>query len=276
MLNCITITQSTVELRYKVPHNDSSECSLLSKGLGFVPTNWKPEKFQSLQDLSKFYRKIRFHAFFNNFDQTIDDRLQTQFSQEDEFTRLEKRDSTFTPCEGQFEAVDKFIDECRKDIAVAERSGPTRSNLNDNEEKAMKRLRQRKDIVIKQADKGGAVVVWRKDLYQKEADQRLSNERFYTHLETDRTDEINTFIKSEIDSMICARDLPDTAVALLVEKPNCSNFYILPKIEKPGNLRALPTFVKETNHALNNEYGLNALKYILEKRNIQNPQHIPF
>ena len=153
---------------------DSSECSLLGKGLGFVPTNRKPEKFQSLQDLSKFYSKIRLHAFFNNLDQTIDDTLQTGFSQEDEFTRLEKRNSTFTPREGQFEAVDKFIDKCRKDIAVAELSGPTRSNLNDNEQKALKRLRQRKDIVIKPADKGGAVVVWRKDLYQKEPEQQLS------------------------------------------------------------------------------------------------------
>ena len=62
------------------------------------------------------------------------------------------------------------------------------------------------------------------------------------------------------------------------EKPKCSNFYILPKIRKPGNpgrplvsscscptnviskylsdilkpiVRALPTFVKDTNHALN-------------------------
>ena len=89
--------------------------------------------------------------------------------------------------------------------------------------------------MIKPADKGCAVVVWRKDLYQKEADQQLSNERFYTRLETDRTDEINMFIKSKTDSMICARDLPDTAVALLVEKPKCSNFNILPKIHQPGN-----------------------------------------
>ena len=43
---------------------DSSECILLGKGLGFVPTNRKPEKFQNLQDLSKFYRKIRLLAFF--------------------------------------------------------------------------------------------------------------------------------------------------------------------------------------------------------------------
>ena len=63
-------------------------------------------------------------------DQPIDDRLQTGFSGKDEFTRLEKRSSTFTPHEGQFEAIDK----CRKDIAVVELSAPTRSNLNDDEE----------------------------------------------------------------------------------------------------------------------------------------------
>ena len=217
------------------------------------------------------------------------------------------------------------LDKCRKDIAVAELSGPTRSNLNKNEEKALKRLKQRKDIVIKPADKGVQLLCGERICTKKKQDQQLSNERFYTRLETDRTDEINTFIKSEIDSMICARDLPDTAAALLVEKPKCSNFYILTKFHKPGNpgrpvvsccscptnviskylsdtlkpiVRALPTFVNDTNHALNlvrnfrfrgenrllftmdikglytiipNEYGLNALKYFLEKRNVQNP-----
>ena len=60
---------------------------------------------------------------------------------------------------------DKFesIDKCRKDIAVVELSAPTRSNLNDDKEKALKRLRQRKHIVIKPADKCSAVVVWRKE-----------------------------------------------------------------------------------------------------------------
>ena len=75
--------------------------------------------------------------------------------------------------------------------------------------------------MIKPADKGGAVVVWRKDLYQKEAERQLSNERFYTRLETDRTDEINTFIKSEIDSMICARDLPRNPGRPVVSSCSC-------------------------------------------------------
>ena len=42
-------------------------------------------------------------------------------------------------------------------------------NLSSKEWPGLKSLKKRKDIVIKAADKGGAVVVWRTDLYQKEA-----------------------------------------------------------------------------------------------------------
>ena len=41
---------------------------------------------------------------------------------------------------------------------------PKRSNITDDEENALKTLRRKKDISIKPADKGGAVVVWRRDL----------------------------------------------------------------------------------------------------------------
>lgn len=74
---------------------DSSERNILGKGLGFVPTNRKPDKFQCLQDLSRFYRKVRLHAFFNDLDQTIDDRLSLGLSDDDEFSRLKKKHS---PC----------------------------------------------------------------------------------------------------------------------------------------------------------------------------------
>ena len=191
---------------------DNFERSVLGKGLGFVPTNRKPEKFQCLEDLSKFYRKIRLHAFFNNLDQTVDDRFQAGHS-DDDFCRFQKSQSSFTPREGQFEAVDRFIGKCRQDISMTEFSVPKRSNITDDEEKALKTLRQRKDIIIKPADKGGAVVVWRRDLYEQEAENQLSNEQFYTRLEGDRTEEISKTIKSEIQSMIGDGNLSDTAVS---------------------------------------------------------------
>jgi len=47
-------------------------------------------------------------------------------------------------------------------------------------QKILQNLSKRKDIIVKAADKGGALVVWRADLYQKEALRQLSDTSFYT------------------------------------------------------------------------------------------------
>ena len=92
------------------------------------------------------------------------------------------RKSKWTPPEGQFASLDFFIKKCRHDINKLNfnRSTGTKfSNLYSEEWSALKSLRKRKDIVIRAADKGGALVVWRTDLYQKEALRQLSDTSFY-------------------------------------------------------------------------------------------------
>ena len=72
------------------------------------------------------------------------------------------------------------IPKCRHDINKLKFNRNTKfSNLSSEEWSALKSLKKRKDIVIKAADKGGAVVVWRADLYQKEALRQLSDTSFY-------------------------------------------------------------------------------------------------
>ena len=61
------------------------------------------------------------------------------------------------------------------------------SNLPQEEKQALQDLRHRTDIIIKPADKGGAVVVWSRDLYNQEAHRELSDNRFYLHLDADPT-----------------------------------------------------------------------------------------
>ena len=61
------------------------------------------------------------------------------------------------------------------------------SNLSTEEWATLKNLNKRKDIVIKPADKGGAVVVWRSDLYQQEAFRQLSDKSFYAKVDKDLT-----------------------------------------------------------------------------------------
>ena len=52
---------------------------------------------------------------------------------------------------------------------------------------AFKFLRSRNGVVVKPTDKGGAVVVWRVDLYGQEALRQLNDASFYTKLNSDPT-----------------------------------------------------------------------------------------
>ena len=59
------------------------------------------------------------------------------------------------------------------------------SNLSPTERTALLQLSKRSDIVIKPADKGGAVVIWSCPLYVAKANCQLSDVRFYERLDCD-------------------------------------------------------------------------------------------
>ena len=97
-------------------------------------------------------------------------------SDKDIFETLHIRRSKWTPPEGQFASLDFFIKKCRHDIQKPKFNCHTKfSNLSSEEWLALKNLSKRHDFVIKSANKGGAVVVWRSDLYKEEALRQLSD-----------------------------------------------------------------------------------------------------
>ena len=90
--------------------------------------------------------------------------------------------------EGKFSSLDLFVRQCRHDIDRLNHSRRKRpSNLSTDELSAFKSLRSRNDVVIKPADKGGAVVVWGVDLYRQETLRQLKDASFYTKLNSDPT-----------------------------------------------------------------------------------------
>ena len=77
---------------------------------------------------------------------------------------------------------------CRRDIQKLKFKRNTKiSNLSTEEWAALKSLSKRKYVIIKAADKGGAVVVWRTDLYRQEAFPQLSDTSFYAKVAKDLT-----------------------------------------------------------------------------------------
>ena len=137
-------------------------------------------------------------------------------------------------------------------------------------------MTSRQDIVIKPADKGGRIVVWRKDLYMQEGYSQL-NSPSYKKLKKDPTRNLNNQIIKAINEEISSNNLPPNARKLYSQHPRTSLFYMLPKIHKPDNpgrpivsavscptthiatyldqlltplVKQLPTYIKDSSAAL--------------------------
>ena len=135
----------------------------------------------------------------------------------------------WTPPEGQFASLDFFVNKCRHDINKLNFNRNTKfPNLSSEERVALKNLSKRKDITVKAADKGGALVVWRADLYQKEALRQLSDTSFYANVDKDLTSTNQQIIKSTINDLIVKQELPATATNLVITTPRTSCIYFLP------------------------------------------------
>ena len=100
---------------------------------------------------------------------------------------------------------------------------------------ALKNLSKRKDIIVKAADKGGALVVRRADLYQKEALRQLSDTSSYAEVDKDLTSTNQQIVKSTNNDLIVKQELRATATNLVITTPRTSCIYFLPKIHKPNN-----------------------------------------
>ena len=258
-----------------IPENLSlsdAEKSVLSKGLNIVPISKKLDEFSVKQDVEKFVRRVQLKAFFHDKE---DD---SNTSDKDIFETLQTRKSKWAPPEGQFASLDFFIKKCRHDINKLNFNCNTKfSNLSSEERAALENLSKRKDLIVKAADKGGALVVWRADLYQKEALRQLSDTSFYAKVDKDLTSTNQQIVKSTINDLIVKQELPATASNLIITTPRTSCIYFSPKIHKPNNpgrpivsacscptelissyldktmapiVRSLPSYVKDSQHAL--------------------------
>ena len=140
-------------------------------------------------------------------------------SDKDTFETLQTQKSKWTPPEGQFASLDFFINKCHHDVNKLNFNCNTKfSNLSSEERAALQNLRKRKDIVVKWADKGGTLVVWWADLYQKEALRQLSDTSFYAKVDKDLTSTNQQIVKSTINNLISNKNcrLPLPVISLLL------------------------------------------------------------
>ncbi|CAM5112749.1 unnamed protein product [Eretmochelys imbricata] len=100
------------------------------------------------------------------------------------------------------------------------------------ERNAIHSLRNNSDIIIKKADKGGAVVIMNRSEYEQEAARQLSNMSFYKPLPYDPTESYQKQLQHLLKKLPeKAQDQIRTDTPLEL-RPGI--FYLLPKIHKPG------------------------------------------
>ena len=135
-------------------------------------------------------------------------------------------------------SIENFIDFIQHDINDAKILNTKRpkDNLTIEEQKTLEELSKRDNIIITNADKGGAIVITDIDKYISEAQRQLNDEINYKKLQTDPTLQHNKTVNDTIERFKKDRTIPTKiAHGLITSKPRTPKFYILPKIHKENN-----------------------------------------
>lgn len=196
---------------------NETEISVLLLGLKFTPTPDSNSSDDLENDVNTFFRKLRLREFFDGKDQRD--------------ISMVKNKSNFTPPCGRNELLDEYITITKRlCLNGAKESKNIKHNITLAQRNAIKSLSQDKSIVIKEADKGGGIVLMNVDFYKKKILEMLQDETYYKNIRNDDAKGTLNKIKHLLD-----------ATPGLTEKEkdfmlnfDCesSSFYGLPKIHK--------------------------------------------
>ena len=220
---------AVINLSHYTPN--SAELQVLERGLKFCPT--KPmDGIDLAADTEEFIRRLRLREYFLE-DQVPRDNSVSRSTTENEFST--NKNSLFTPPEGRSQKLDLYAQSLRKFVNAQFmcRQRRTVHNLTTVQRRAIKTLKSNDDIIIKPADKGGAVVIMDREEYHKEALRQLSDNNLYEKLQEDptktHTRELNQLIRS------FPYHLKNKITKLVPEDSKPGVFYLLPKIHKQNH-----------------------------------------
>ena len=161
------------------------ETSILSKGLGFVPTPPTPHPSTIQKDINKFARTLR---------------LKFEFQQNRPKKKRFKLRSNYIPPISTSGCFEDYI-YALKIEATKLKPRKTRNNLSQHQQIALRKLRKLKDIIIKKADKGSTVVIQDRQEYIDTGLEHLSNKNTYSELEEDQTKQVAEEVTQTVRAM---------------------------------------------------------------------------
>ena len=135
-------------------------------GLTFTPTSEKSNISELDDDLNEFFRKIRLQEYFYG-------QKQTDIS-------LVRNRSNFNPPPGRNLNIETYISTTKTIWAnIPKEYQRVKHNITLDQRKALKSLSEDKSIIIKEADKGGGIVLMNVEFYKNKILEMLNNELYY-------------------------------------------------------------------------------------------------
>lgn len=194
---------------------------MLCKGLKFCPTPVNYNFIEEKQDIHQFCRKLKLTEYFDGV--VYDD------------NSLVKPKSNFNPPDGRNNFLDK-ITSFLKETPKATQKQCTNYNITKNERDAINSLKINTDIIIKEADKGSAVVLMDSDFYKEKIEEIINDENYYEELTENRDKDIMKNIFKLVSSF--SNELTEKEFKFLTKFDyKTSNFYGLPKVHKSNIIK---------------------------------------
>ena len=201
-----------------------SEIRLLSKGLKFVPTPVSMNRAQLKLDSEEFGRRLKLKYHFRNH-------VSENFSHIPSYRPPSDWTSEINDVH-----LEMYLSELEEQLMKISEQGYNYPNLTVEEREALKSLRNDPSIIIKEADKGSAVVIWDREDYIREAMTQLGDKDVYSEIDDIPLSGINKQIEEVLGDMLRNKEITEKVFNhLIINKPQFGRFYLLPKIHKRFN-----------------------------------------
>lgn len=198
--------------------------AVLLKGLSFVPTphGFKTQKLELLTDLQNYHRRVKLETIFEG---KKNQKQKIPFTKASEWTPAL---SSLPPQIASIVRADHYA------FNHLNWEATEKQNLTPGEKRAIKQLKNNRDIIIKPADKGNAVVLMDKIDYLWEGVRQLQVEEHYTALPEPIYPQTILEVREILNEMCEKRIINGRQKEYLMGSgtPRARRFYLLPKIHK--------------------------------------------
>ena len=212
------------------------ENSVLELGLNFSPSMKTYDKVSTATEFFHFIRRLKLRDYFYHNPSSSNDSAASRDEDRDD-TGWKKKNPDWYPEEvrqNRSAALVAFIENIKQDtkIHLKERERKFWNNMTIEQRRAIKSLASDQNIVIKPADKGGAIVIMDRKDYEYACLEHLQDKNFYEEVKEDPNPGYKKDLEEIIKSLKENKVISNFEEAMLSEGNRSPAFYGLPKIHK--------------------------------------------